>query len=38
VDLTLSSTWLGHGRVVLQPNGPVPLTVLAISPDLVVGG
>jgi len=38
VELTLSPTWTGHGRVVIRPNGPVPLTVLAISPDIVIGG
>jgi len=38
VEITLAPTWTGRGRIVVQPNGPVPLTLLALSPDLVVGG
>jgi hypothetical protein len=36
--LTISSAWDSNGRVVIKPNGPVPLTVLSIAPDITVGG
>ena len=38
IEITLAPTWTGRGRIVVQPNGPVPLTLLALSPDLVIGG
>jgi hypothetical protein len=36
--LTISSAWDSNGRVVIKPNGPVPLTILSIAPDITVGG
>lgn len=38
VALMIAPTWSKSGRIVLKPAGPVPLTVLAIAPDLTVGG
>lgn len=36
--LTISSAWDSNGRVVVRPAGPVPLTILAVAPDITVGG
>ncbi|GAB3458466.1 phage tail protein [Insolitispirillum peregrinum] len=38
VSLMIPPTWSKTGRIVLKPAGPVPLTVLAIAPDLTIGG
>lgn len=38
VSLMISPTWNKTGRIVLKPAGPVPLTVLAIAPDITIGG
>lgn len=38
VSLMIPPTWTKTGRIVLKPAGPVPLTVLAIAPDITIGG
>ncbi len=38
VDLATPPAWTSHGRMTIRPNGPVPLTILAIMPDLSIGG
>jgi hypothetical protein len=36
--LALPPSWNSRGRVVIKPNGPVPLTILGIAPDIEIGG
>lgn len=38
VDLTLDPGWSSHGRVVIRQEDPLPLTVLAIVPEVDFGG
>lgn len=37
-ELVLSPTWNSNGRVFIRQSDPAPLTVLAIMPDIEVGG
>lgn len=38
VELTLDAGWNSHGRVVIRQDDPLPLTVLAIVPEVDFGG
>jgi len=38
VEMTLSATWNEHGRVFIRQDKPLPLTVLGVLPNLVIGG
>jgi len=35
---TITDTWLGTGRVVVQQNDPLPMSILAIIPQTDIGG
>lgn len=37
VEITVPPGWNRHGRIVIRPNGPVPLTILGLAPDIVLG-
>lgn len=37
-ELTLQAAWNSHGRVMIRQADPVPLTVLAIMPEVEIGG
>jgi len=37
-DVTLSPSWNKNGQIVLQQRDPLPMTILGIIPDVVVGG
>lgn len=37
-DIAVGPAWNSHGRVVVKPGGPVPLSILGIAPDIAVGG
>lgn len=37
-DITLSPSWNKNGQVVVQQRDPLPMTVLALIPNVVVGG
>ena len=37
-DVMMSPSWNKDGQIVLQQRDPLPMTVLAIIPDVVIGG
>jgi len=37
-DVTLSPSWNKNGQIVIQQQDPLPVTILSIIPDVVVGG
>lgn len=37
-ELVLQPTWNSHGRVLIRQDDPVPLTILAIMPEVEIGG
>lgn len=37
-ELKISSSWSTNGRVYIQQPDPLPLTILAIIPDVTIGG
>lgn len=38
IDLRIQATWSKHGRVFVRQAKPLPLTILAIIPDVSTGG
>ena len=36
--ITLSPSWNKNGQIVIQQRDPLPMTILGINPDVVVGG
>ena len=38
LDVTLSPSWNKQGSLVIQQRDPLPQTVLAITPDVILGG
>lgn len=38
VKITILPTWNTNGKIRVSPNGPVPLNILAILPDIEIGG
>ena len=37
-ELTMSPSWNKNGQIVIQQRDPLPMTILSITPDLIVGG
>ena len=37
-DVTLSPSWNKDGQIVIQQRDPLPATILAVLPDVIVGG
>jgi len=37
-DVTLSPSWNKNGQIVIQQRDPLPMTLLAIIPDVIIGG
>ena len=37
-SITLSPSWNKTGQIVVQQRDPLPMTLLALVPDVVVGG
>lgn len=37
-DVTMSPSWNKDGYIVVQQRDPLPMTILAVIPDIVVGG
>jgi hypothetical protein len=37
-EIILSPSWNSNGRIVVQQNDPLPLTILSIIPEVVIGG
>jgi hypothetical protein len=37
-DLTMSPSWNRGGQIVIQQRDPLPMTVLGIIPDVIIGG
>ena len=37
-ELTMSPSWNKNGQIVIQQRDPLPMTVLSITPDVIVGG
>ena len=38
VELSISNDWQGKGRVFIRQSDPLPLTVLAVIPEVTIGG
>ena len=36
--LTMSPSWNKDGQIVIQQRDPLPMTILSITPDVIVGG
>jgi len=37
-ELTMSPSWNKDGQIVIQQRDPLPMTILSITPDVIVGG
>ena len=37
-ELTMSPSWNKDGQIVIQQRDPLPMTILSITPDIIVGG
>jgi len=37
-DVTMSPSWNKGGQIVIQQRDPLPMTVLGIIPDVIIGG
>ena len=37
-DVTLSPSWSKNGQIVIQQRDPLPMTILGIIPDVIIGG
>ena len=37
-ELTMSPSWNKNGQIVIQQRDPLPMTILSITPDIIVGG
>ena len=37
-EFTMSPSWNKNGQIVIQQRDPLPMTILSITPDLIVGG
>ena len=37
-SLTMSPSWNKDGQIVIQQRDPLPMTILSITPDIIVGG
>lgn len=37
-EITLDADWNTNGQIVIQQNDPLPMSVLAVMPDVAVGG
>ena len=37
-DIPISNNWQGKGRVFIRQSDPLPLTVLAVIPEVTIGG
>lgn len=38
VDINISNAWQGKGRVFIRQSDPLPLSVLAVIPEVTIGG
>lgn len=38
VEISISNNWQGKGRVFIRQSDPLPLTVLAVIPEVTIGG
>lgn len=38
VEINISNNWQGKGRVFIRQSDPLPLTVLAVIPEVTIGG
>ena len=37
-EFTMSPSWNKNGQIVIQQRDPLPMTILSITPDIIVGG